>query len=112
MTSLNRNVFVINLDPANENLTYDCEINIYELINVEDVMRNCNLGPNGGLLFAIEFLEENFEWLEFKLNNLSKKYSNAYFLFDFPGQIDRRIVLNNRSRATASACQPSPRNAH
>ena len=88
MTSLNRNVFVINLDPANENLTYDCEINIYELINVEDVMRNCNLGPNGGLLFAIEFLEENFEWLEFKLNNLSKKYSNAYFLFDFPGQIE------------------------
>jgi GTPase SAR1 family protein len=88
MINLNRNVFVINLDPANENLTYDCEINIYELINVDDVMRNCNLGPNGGLLFAIEFLEENFDWLEFKLNNLSKKYPNAYFLFDFPGQIE------------------------
>jgi GPN-loop GTPase len=88
MINLNRNVFIINLDPANENLTYDCEINIYELINVDDVMRNCNLGPNGGLLFAIEFLEENFDWLEFKLNNLSKKYPNAYFLFDFPGQIE------------------------
>ena len=89
MQNLNRNVFVINLDPANENLTYKyCDLNIYELINIEDVMMNCNLGPNGGLLFCVEYLEENFSWLEFKLNKLLQKSPNAYFLFDFPGQIE------------------------
>lgn len=88
LLSLNRNVFVVNLDPANDNLTYKCEVNIYELITIDDVMVNCNLGPNGGLLYAIEYLEENFEWLQYKLNEISKKHPNAYFIFDFPGQIE------------------------
>ncbi len=88
MLNLNRKAVVVNLDPANENLTYECDINIYELINIDDVMINCKLGPNGGLLYAIEYLEENFNWLEFKLKSLCEKHPNAYFLFDFPGQIE------------------------
>lgn len=88
MQNLGRKVFVVNLDPANENLTYKCEINIYELITIDDVMINCNLGPNGGLLYAIEYLEQNFKWLELKLKNLCTKYPNAYLLFDLPGQIE------------------------
>ena len=43
------------------------------------------LGPNGGILFALEELEENFEWLEERLKKLGK---DEYILFDCPGQVE------------------------
>ena len=41
-------------------------------------------GPNGGLVFAMEFLLENQEWLE---ENLGEG-EDDYILFDCPGQIE------------------------
>lgn len=90
LTTLGRTTYVINLDPANDRLSYDCQLNIFDLINIEDVMINCQLGPNGGLVYCMEFLEENFEWLSESLNTLCKTSSekNVYLLFDFPGQVE------------------------
>lgn len=42
---------------------YKCNINITELITLEEVMEEYNLGPNGGLLFCMEFLLKNIQWL-------------------------------------------------
>ena len=42
---------------------YNCNINITELITLEEVMEEYNLGPNGGLLFCMEFLLKNIQWL-------------------------------------------------
>jgi hypothetical protein len=39
---------IVNLDPANEHVPYECSINISELISLEDVMNELDLGPNGG----------------------------------------------------------------
>jgi GTPase SAR1 family protein len=88
LTSIGRNVIVVNIDPANDNLTYKCDLSIYELITLDDVMKNMSLGPNGGLLFAIEYLEENLNWLLERLNELCSKTQNPYLIFDFPGQIE------------------------
>lgn len=88
LNSLGRQCFVINLDPANDRLCYDCPINIFELITVEDVMINCKLGPNGALVYCMEFLETNIEWLTKSLEQLCKKNKDAYLLFDFPGQVE------------------------
>ena len=41
-------------------------------------------GPNGGLVFAMEFLLENQEWLEEALG----ENEDDYILFDCPGQIE------------------------
>ena len=41
-------------------------------------------GPNGGLVFAMEFLLENQEWLEEALG----EGEDDYILFDCPGQIE------------------------
>lgn len=79
-----RGVCVVNLDPANDQLLYKCDIDISELITLEDVMEKMNLGPNGGLLFCMEFLERNIEWLETKIKGCQDKY----FLFDCPGQVE------------------------
>jgi hypothetical protein len=46
-------------------------------------MSSLTLGPNGGLMFCIEFLEKNMDWLLQQLSN----YKDHYFLFDCPGQV-------------------------
>ncbi|KAG9290831.1 hypothetical protein G9A89_010980 [Geosiphon pyriformis] len=79
-----RKVSVVNLDPANDFLPYNCSVNIADLITLEDVMREFDLGPNGGIMYCMEFLEKNLDWLENKLKSLG----DDYVLFDFPGQVE------------------------
>lgn len=81
---LNRNVEVINLDPANENMVYKPAINILDLISVEEVMTMYQLGPNGALMHCMEVLEQNLDWLLDKLNSIK----TSYLLFDMPGQVE------------------------
>jgi GPN-loop GTPase len=40
---------VVNLDPANDALRYECGVNVTDLISLTDVMDEHGLGPNGGL---------------------------------------------------------------
>ena len=86
---LHRNVAIINLDPNNENIPYHPLINIFELISSNDVEQHLNLGPNGSLIYCLEYLSENMQWLRMKLNNLCS--SNTYLIFDCPGQIELYI---------------------
>ncbi|XP_066256086.1 GPN-loop GTPase 2 [Euwallacea similis] len=81
---LNRQVEVINLDPANDNMNYSPKIDIMQLITVEDVMKNYQLGPNGALMYCMEYLEANFDWL---LNQLFQ-IKDCYLIFDMPGQVE------------------------
>eukprot|EP01097_Dermamoeba_algensis_P003765 TRINITY_DN2571_c0_g1_i2.p1 TRINITY_DN2571_c0_g1~~TRINITY_DN2571_c0_g1_i2.p1 ORF type:complete len:312 (-),score=46.12 TRINITY_DN2571_c0_g1_i2:168-1103(-) len=82
--AIKREAIVINLDPANEKTNYECAIDVRELINIDFPMDELNLGPNGGLMYCMEYIEKNFDWLEEKL----KKYKGKYLLFDMPGQIE------------------------
>lgn len=81
---LNRKVAVVNLDPANENMLYVPKIDIMQLVTVEDVMQTHTLGPNGALMYCMEYLEENFDWL---LNQLVQ-IKDSYLIFDMPGQVE------------------------
>ena len=83
-SGVGRKVAVINLDPANDTvLPYTCRLDISELITLTDVMDNLKLGPNGGLIYCMEYLEQNLDWLQTKLSKLS----DHYLLFDCPGQV-------------------------
>ncbi|KAK4486785.1 hypothetical protein RD792_006631 [Penstemon davidsonii] len=129
---IGRKVAVINLDPANDNLPYECAINIEDLIKLSDVMAEHSLGPNGGkqaryaaslcvmqgnlllynfvgellnlknipsfltgLIYCMDYLEKNIDWLESKLKPLLKDH---YFLFDFPGQVELFFLHENAKR--------------
>lgn len=70
-------------DPGNENIAYTAAVNISELIKQEEVMEHYKLGPNGALIYCMEFLETNIKWLITKVLNL-KDY---YLIFDCPGQV-------------------------
>lgn len=86
-----------NLDPAAENFGYELAFDIRDLISVDDVMEELGLGPNGGLLYCIEYLLENMDWLQDELDSFDE---DEYLILDCPGQIElythipvmRRIV--------------------
>ncbi|XP_009581133.1 PREDICTED: GPN-loop GTPase 2 [Fulmarus glacialis] len=84
MGRIGRKVSVVNLDPANEAMPYQCAVDIAELITLPDVMENLKLGPNGGLIYCMEYLEANFDWLQEKL----AAFRGHYYLFDCPGQVE------------------------
>lgn len=80
-----RLVKVVNLDPAAESFKYDCCADIRELVTVHDVMEELGMGPNGGLIEAMEYLMENSDWLEDRIDGF---VDDDYILFDCPGQIE------------------------
>ncbi|NXL92784.1 GPN3 GTPase, partial [Alectura lathami] len=84
--ALGRAVQVVNLDPAAELFSYPVMADIRELIEVDDVMEDDSLkfGPNGGLVFCMEYFANNFSWLEESLGHVE----DDYVLFDCPGQIE------------------------
>lgn len=84
LTMIKRDVCVINLDPANEYIPYSCDIDINDLIKLQEVMEELHLGPNGGLIYCMEFLEANLDWLLEQI----KKFPNRYYLIDCPGQVE------------------------
>ncbi|KAG5652676.1 hypothetical protein H0H81_004113 [Sphagnurus paluster] len=84
-TALGRPISVVNLDPANDSISYPCAVDISSLITLKDVMEEHGLGPNGGMLYCMEYLEANFDWLEERLKELGQ---DAYILFDLPGQVE------------------------
>ncbi|KAF7724753.1 ATP binding protein [Apophysomyces ossiformis] len=79
-----RRVHLVNLDPAAENFEYEPTIDIRELITLEDVMEELDYGPNGGLIYCLEFLLNNVDWLEEEIGN----YDDDYLIIDCPGQIE------------------------
>ncbi|XP_038715865.1 GPN-loop GTPase QQT1 isoform X2 [Tripterygium wilfordii] len=71
---------------------YECAVNIEDLIKLSDVMAEHSLGPNGGLVYCMDYLEKNIDWLQSKLEPLLKDH---YLLFDFPGQVELFFLHSN-----------------
>ena len=53
LQGLGRKVAVVNLDPANDCVLYDCAVDILDLVSVPRVMKELGLGPNGGANFLV-----------------------------------------------------------
>ncbi|XP_038059214.1 GPN-loop GTPase 3-like [Patiria miniata] len=84
--NIHRAAHVVNLDPAAEYFDYEPVADIKELIEVDDVMADEELrfGPNGGLVFCMEYFGQNFDWLKEQLGDVE----DDYLIFDCPGQIE------------------------
>jgi len=102
MSAIGRRSSVVNLDAANDQTSYKAALDVRNLVSLEEIMESEGLGPNGGVLYALEELEHNFEWLENGLKKLGgsqllstsrlmSRLSNRlddYILFDCPGQVE------------------------
>lgn len=84
-TTINRYFHLFNLDPAATSFPVQApSINITDLISLQDAMEQLDYGPNGGLIFCLEYLLENIDWLKDQLDD----YSDDYLIIDCPGQIE------------------------
>lgn len=70
MSAIGRKCSVVNLDPANDHTSYPCALDVRELVTLEEIMSEDTLGPNGGVLYALEEVENNVEWLTEGLSGL------------------------------------------
>lgn len=70
LSAIGRKCSVVNLDPANDQTSYPCALDVRDLVTLEEIMREDSLGPNGAVLYALEELEENFDWIEGGLRDL------------------------------------------
>lgn len=84
MQSQGRRAHLVNLDPAADPTEYEFTIDIKDLISLEDVMEELELGPNGGLVYCFEYLLQNLDWLDEEIGD----YDDEYLIFDCPGQIE------------------------
>jgi Conserved hypothetical ATP binding protein len=50
------------------------------------VQRDLGLGPNGGLVYAMEYVAANLDWLQDRVQPLLA--SGTYLLLDCPGQVE------------------------
>lgn len=87
MGAIGRKCSVVNLDPANDATNYAPAVDVRDLVTLDGLMRDEDvmLGPNGGVLYALEELEENFAWFE---EQLASRLGDDYVLFDCPGQVE------------------------
>ncbi|SCV71911.1 BQ2448_4605 [Microbotryum intermedium] len=82
--SLGRSVHLFNLDPAADKFEYPPSIDIKDLVSLEEVMEDLQLGPNGGLIYCFEYLMNNLDWLQEQMGD----YDDDYLIIDCPGQIE------------------------
>ncbi|CEQ41960.1 SPOSA6832_03730, partial [Sporobolomyces salmonicolor] len=115
--ALRRPILLINLDPASASPPYPHSLSISSLISLQDAMDAHSLGPNGAMLYCLEYLEANLDWLEAELDKAMQevmeegelemeegveelqgegdrhgtrkwKREEMYVVFDTPGQVE------------------------
>jgi GPN-loop GTPase len=108
---LGRKPWVVNLDPANEVpkkplprndadgrsmdlkeeedkvLPYDTLLDVCEcVVNLSSVMKELGLGPNGGLVYCMEYIEAHVDEVVQMIQERVEE--DAYLIFDLPGQVE------------------------
>lgn len=79
---------VANLDPAAED-DFPFSVDVRELISVQEVMEELSLGPNGALMYCMEYLLEHLDdWFRDELEALLDDDEESYLILDCPGQIE------------------------
>lgn len=78
--------YVVNLDPAVANLPYGCNIDICDTVKYKEVMKQYNLGPNGGIMTCLNLFATRFDQVSDLLTRRASELQYAFF--DTPGQIE------------------------
>ncbi|KAH8649830.1 hypothetical protein BX600DRAFT_473662 [Xylariales sp. PMI_506] len=84
--------YVINLDPAVLNVPFEANIDIRDSVNYKEVMKQYNLGPNGGILTSLNLFATKVDQivglLEKRADPEEGKKPIKNILVDTPGQIE------------------------
>ncbi|CAK4032072.1 GPN-loop GTPase 1 [Lecanosticta acicola] len=85
--------YVLNLDPAVRSVPFDSNIDIRDSVNYKEVMKQYNLGPNGGILTSLNLFSTKIDQvmgiLEKRcLPQEPAKPTPSHIIVDTPGQIE------------------------
>ncbi|XP_027331768.1 GPN-loop GTPase QQT2 [Abrus precatorius] len=78
--------YVMNLDPAVLTLPYAANIDIRDTVKYKEVMKQFNLGPNGGILTSLNLFATKFDEVISVIERRADQLD--YVLVDTPGQIE------------------------
>lgn len=78
--------YVINLDPACTEVPYPANIDIRDTVNYKEVMKQYGLGPNGGIVTALNLFSTKFDQVIELVEKAGKEHE--FVVLDTPGQIE------------------------
>ena len=77
-------VAILNLDPGAEWLPYSPDIDVRDYVTLSEVMEQYKLGPNGGLIVAVDLTINYLEGFKDEIDYLGPDY----VIVDTPGQME------------------------
>ena len=75
---------VLNLDPGVESLPYTPEVDVRDRIDIVSIMRQYDLGPNGGLVMANDMISSQLPQIQEEIDAANPDY----IIVDTPGQVE------------------------
>ena len=84
MNSQGLDCVTVNLDPGAESLAYAPDVDVKDWVDLDRIIREQGLGPNGAQVAAADMLALNAR----ELAEVLETFDTSYFLIDTPGQIE------------------------
>lgn len=84
LTSRDQDVMTLNLDPGVTSLSYNPDIDARTYVDIQKLMSEYNLGPNGALIMASDILADHLEEIREEID----KANPDLIIADTPGQIE------------------------
>lgn len=81
------NPYVVNLDPACREVPYAAHIDIRDTVNYKEVMKQYQLGPNGGIVTALNMFTTKMPKFA-ELVRRAGERGHKWCIIDTPGQIE------------------------
>ena len=82
--SRGENAIAVNLDPGVVNLPYEPDVDVRQSIELQQIMEEYSLGPNGALVLAADLLATKLDQIQEEIDS----YDAEYTIVDTPGQIE------------------------
>jgi len=84
MQSQGHDAITVNLDPGVETLMYAPDVDVRDWVEIEDIMKEYGLGPNGAQIAAADMMALNIK----EISDVVAGFDTDYVLIDTPGQLE------------------------
>ena len=84
MNSQGLDCVTVNLDPGAESLSYAPDVDVKDWVDLDSIIAEQGLGPNGAQIAAADLLALNAK----EIADVLETFETSYFLIDTPGQIE------------------------
>src|SRR5271170_7931326 len=79
-----QDAITVNLDPGVLSLPYDPDVDIRTMIDLQQIMTDYSLGPNGALIFANDLIASKLTSIQEEVDSTTADFA----IIDTPGQIE------------------------